>query len=1031
MSMDTWQVAGVLGVALLFAWGITNAVDVSVPAASVRDTFDFDIPAQPLRGATQAFARRIGRDTYIGHGAFEACRNFVVGPLVGRFTAKEAWRRLTAPICAASGAVIERAGEAPVYMLDHPWVAEREIRIPRASLIDALSELSRQFDDLPIDYRAVDIDEAQRLIGPIEGTMSPEQALERIEAQLRIGLRHRREGPYALVLESSARDDPSYARRYLYGRECACPVRIQGLVSETVMVVQPTLVEREGGAVARFSRKQIESTGAATVPQFFRYLAVNGYSRPEGYIASGAQYADFRGLGRDTHLVTINGRRTLPSANNVTSSAFDLNTIPLPAVEHIDLRLDSASMRTGSDAIAGTIDIVTRRKVDGPVAVQLRYGTASGGARERRATVSMGQEGRSGSFAAVVDYFELGGLLGAERPLSRDQNYLRFGGTDFRQAFAIRSTDGTNLPGLQAPLAGIPLARTSDALSIAELMPGEAQRVSLSRYQSLVPAGTRASVVGAADYFFRGVSFAADLLWVKRDTAYDYYPAIASGLANEALPGNPFHAPVAIDALLTGAPSMQQHVDSELRRGVLSAKGPIGPWQGEVAAILSKETAEAWVDQVLDAAGTSAAFSAREESLALDVFAMRPGAEAPASIWAAPLVQRFTSSGTHMLGSLNGPIGPAHLQVGLEQRTEAMQFSAVLGRVERDVQGMFAHLKLPLIRPERKIVGVHELTALAGVRRDDFSDGEAVTRRHVELTWTLSERWLIDANVAQRYRPPSLFELNLPAVTVPAQIYDSRREEAVSALILSGGNRDLKATRGESTNIRAKYTAHGFSTKLNYFSISLWDRIAVLPVPLVLAAEAQMPWRVARAPATAQDLAADRPGRLMFVNTTRDNVGRLFTQGLDFSIAKRFETAFGAWMPQLDVTWIDTFKYSDVPAADAPMTDRVGVASMQGTITPWRAVASLGWEHGAWAATTYLRLIPGYRDVGGAPIDSQQLLDVHVSYEPSRHLMLSLGVMDLANTSPHFANVGAATGYDSSQWDPVGRRLMLTARVSL
>jgi len=113
------------------------------------------------------------------------------------------------------------------------------------------------------------------------------------------------------------------------------------------------------------------------------------------------------------------------------------------------------------------------------------------------------------------------------------------------------------------------------------------------------------------------------------------------------------------------------------------------------------------------------------------------------------------------------------------------------------------------------------------------------------------------------------------------------------------------------------------------------------------------------------------------------------------------------------------------------MTDRVGIASEHGSLMPWRAVLSLGWQGQMWAATTYLRLIPAYDDVGGGRIGSQQLWDLNVSYAPSRHVTLTFGAMNLANTSPHFANVGAATGYDSSQWDPVGRRLMLTARLSL
>lgn len=97
---------------------------------------------------------------------------------------------------------------------------------------------------------------------------------------------------------------------------------------------------------------------------------------------------------------------------------------------------------------------------------------------------------------------------------------------------------------------------------------------------------------------------------------------------------------------------------------------------------------------------------------------------------------------------------------------------------------------------------------------------------------------------------------------------------------------------------------------------------------------------------------------------------------------------------------------------------------------PWRAVLSLGWPGAGVGGDDVLRLIPAYDDVSGGRIGSQQLWDLNVSYAPSRHVKLTLGAMGLANTSRHFANVGAA-GYDCLQWAPVGRRLMLTARLSL
>jgi len=1026
--MDTWLVAGVLSVAL-FASKMTNAADVSIPGVQ-EQAFDFDIPALPLRSATEAFARRIGGHTYIGHETFEACHDFMLEPLVGRFTAQEGWRKLTAPICAASGVVPKGPGKTPLYLIDHPWVAEREIRIPRASLIDALSAIWREFPGLLLEYRTTDSVAGQQWIGPIEGTLGAEGALRRVEREIGAGVHLRRTGTYAFVIETEGIEEGAYTS-YHYPRTCTCPVNVEEPLRGKVTVTEAAIVERPAEAVRTIPREQIEAIGAATLPQLFRYLAQNGYTRPEGYIASGAQYADFRGLGRDTHLVTINGRRTLPSANNVTSSAFDLNTIPLPAVDHIDIHVDAGSIRAGSDAIAGTIDIVTRREFED--AITVRYGFADDGARERRLTLGSGGQGGAGSVAVLADYFETGDLFGRDRALSRDQDYSRFGGQDYREVFAIYSLDDTELPGLQQTLAGLPYTRTSDAVSIAELMPGEPQRVSLARYQSVVPATTRASVVGSADYVWRGLDLAADLLWVKRDAVYRHFPAIAAGLVSADHPDNPFDAPVRIASLMTGAPSMEQHVESELRRGVFSVRGPLGGWLWELTLLNSDERAEAWLDHTLDPQATARALLPEDENSALDVFAMRPsGIDAPREIWAQPFVQRFSSAGSHLLSGLQGPIGKAYLQLGMERRAEQMDFNAAVGRVEREVHGGFGLLTLPFVTSQMRVPGVNRLTGLAGMRRDEFRPGESITRRHWELKWNVTDRLSLDANVAEQYRPPSLFELNLPKVTVPVQLYDPARKESVAASMIAGGNPMLRPTTGKSTHIRASYDSPtGFSASLTYFSIRLWDRIAPLPIPVVLAAETQLTGRVERAARTPAELEAGVPGRLISIDTSRDNVGRLFTRGVDASIERTFETAVGSFTPRAGLTLIDAFRYSDSPLATALMTDRVGIASEQGTITPWRAVLSLRWHRQAWAGTSYVRLIPSYEDVGGGRIGSQQLLDVNVSYQPIPGLTLTLGAMDLADTSPHFARIGAATGYDSSQWDPVGRRVMFTAKVSL
>jgi hypothetical protein len=105
------------------------AICEAAGASGDDEAIDFNIPALSLHEATAAFGSRIHRDTYIGNGAFAGCKDLLIKPLVGRYTPTEAWRRLTAPICAYSGVVIEHRYDAPVYMIDHPWVRERTVRI--------------------------------------------------------------------------------------------------------------------------------------------------------------------------------------------------------------------------------------------------------------------------------------------------------------------------------------------------------------------------------------------------------------------------------------------------------------------------------------------------------------------------------------------------------------------------------------------------------------------------------------------------------------------------------------------------------------------------------------------------------------------------------------------------------------------------------------------------------------------------------------------------------------------------------------
>ena len=110
-------------------------------------------------------------------------------------------------------------------------------------------------------------------------------------------------------------------------------------------------------------RADIDRTGLVTVSEVLQQIVVNG-SNLNSRINNGNDgqaRVSLRNLGPNRTLVLVNGRRWVPELDG----AVDLSTIPLPIVERIEVLRDGASAIYGSDAIAGVINITTRRNYEG------------------------------------------------------------------------------------------------------------------------------------------------------------------------------------------------------------------------------------------------------------------------------------------------------------------------------------------------------------------------------------------------------------------------------------------------------------------------------------------------------------------------------------------------------------------------------------------------------------------------------------------------------------------------------------------
>jgi len=119
------------------------------------------------------------------------------------------------------------------------------------------------------------------------------------------------------------------------------------------------------------TRDDIERTGKQNIGDVIRSISADGQgSLPTAFsagFAAGSAGVSLRGLGLNSTLVLLNGRRMAPYglADDGARTFVDLNTIPLDAVERIEIVKDGASAIYGSDAIGGVVNIILRSEYTG------------------------------------------------------------------------------------------------------------------------------------------------------------------------------------------------------------------------------------------------------------------------------------------------------------------------------------------------------------------------------------------------------------------------------------------------------------------------------------------------------------------------------------------------------------------------------------------------------------------------------------------------------------------------------------------
>lgn len=175
--------------------------------------------------------------------------------------------------------------------------------------------------------------------------------------------------------------------------------------------------------VLKISRHEIESTGLTSIAQILAHITSASFStNTTARGSSGASRINMRHLGSKRVLVLVNGHRWVPGIRGTV----DLNTIPLGVIDHIEVLQDGAAATYGSDAIAGVINIITKRNFNGALA-QAYYGIHHGedhfgddhwDGQVQRYEFTFGQTGGDNMLLADLSYYKQDDILRINRKIS-------------------------------------------------------------------------------------------------------------------------------------------------------------------------------------------------------------------------------------------------------------------------------------------------------------------------------------------------------------------------------------------------------------------------------------------------------------------------------------------------------------------------------------------------------------------------------------------------------------------------------------
>jgi len=231
---------------------------------------------------------------------------------------------------------------------------------------------------------------AGRQAPALKGSFTLDEALDLLLAGT--GLRARAAGT-SIIIEPAVGDVASPDRDIL-----VTGTRIRGARVASPLITVTREAARDAGqaTLGEIVRSIPQSFGGGQNPGI-------GFNVPSssGADSGGGSTINLRGLGSDATLTLLNGHRL---SYGGTRQAVDVSSIPLGAVDRIEIVADGASALYGSDAVGGVANIILRRDMQGIETRGRIGGSTDGGDLAQQYGVTAGSRWAIGGFIIAYEY---------------------------------------------------------------------------------------------------------------------------------------------------------------------------------------------------------------------------------------------------------------------------------------------------------------------------------------------------------------------------------------------------------------------------------------------------------------------------------------------------------------------------------------------------------------------------------------------------------------------------------------------------